>query len=103
MPKSADGLQSLRWWSEGRVDVIERYCRDDVAILRDLFEHARAEGHLLFRTTSGERVRLPLRLSLPELIERAQERRAARRHRLGRERLSAAARASRRRPSSSSK
>lgn len=69
--KSADGLQSLRWWSEGRVDLIERYCRDDVAILRDLFEHARAEGHLLFRTKGGERVRLPLRLSLPELIERA--------------------------------
>jgi len=70
-PKSADGLQSLRWWSEGRVDLIERYCRDDVAILRDLFEHARAEGHLIFRTKGGERVRLPLRLSLPELIERA--------------------------------
>ena len=71
VPKSADGLQSLRWWSEGRVEEIERYCRDDVAILRDLFEHARAHGHLLFRTKRGERVRLPLRLSLPELIERA--------------------------------
>jgi DEAD/DEAH box helicase domain-containing protein len=69
--KSGDGLQSLRWWSEGRIDQIEHYCRGDVAILRDLFEHARAHGHLLFRTKGGERVRLPLRLSLPELIERA--------------------------------
>ena len=69
--KSGDGLQSLRWWSEGRIEEIEHYCRADVAILRDLFEHARAHGHLLFRTKGGERVRLPLRLSLPELIERA--------------------------------
>ena len=38
--KSADGLQSLRWWQEGRVDEIETYCRADVALLRDLFEHA---------------------------------------------------------------
>jgi DEAD/DEAH box helicase domain-containing protein len=69
--KSADGLASLRWWREGRIEEIERYCRGDVAILRDLFEHALAHGHLLFRTRRGERVRLPLRLSLPELIERA--------------------------------
>ena len=73
VPKSADGLQSLRWWSEGRIAEIERYCRGDVAILRDLFEHARAHGHLLFRTKGGERVRLPLRLSLAELIERAKQ------------------------------
>jgi DEAD/DEAH box helicase domain-containing protein len=71
VPKAADGLQALRWWSEGRVEEIERYCRADVAILRDLFEHARTRGHLLFRTRRGERVRLPLRLSLAELIERA--------------------------------
>jgi DEAD/DEAH box helicase domain-containing protein len=69
--KGGDGLQALRWWREGRVEEIERYCRQDVAILRDLFEHARAHGFLLFRTRRGERVRLPLRLSLPELLERA--------------------------------
>jgi DEAD/DEAH box helicase domain-containing protein len=71
VPKTADGLQSLRWWQEGRIDEIERYCQADVALLRDLFEHARQQGHLLFRTRRGERVRLPLRLSLEELLERA--------------------------------
>ncbi len=71
VPKTADGLQSLRWWREGRIAEIERYCRGDVAILRDLFEHARTHGFLVFRTRSGERVRLPLRLSVPELLERA--------------------------------
>ena len=71
--KSGDGLQSLRWWREGRIDQIEAYCRDDVRLLRDLFEHACQNGQLIFRTKGGERVRLPLRLSPPELIERAKQ------------------------------
>ena len=77
--KSADGLQSLRWWKEGRLEEIERYCRRDVALLRDLVEHAERHGHLLFRTRSGERVRLPAHWSVPELVERAR----AERHQAG--------------------
>ena len=71
VPKSADGLQSLQWWKEGRIDEIERYCRQDVALLRDLFQHAERDGHLLFRTRSGERVRLPAAWDRRELVERA--------------------------------
>jgi DEAD/DEAH box helicase domain-containing protein len=72
--KSADGLTSLRWWREGRVDDVERYCREDVSILHRLFEHALQEGHLLFRTKGGERVRIPARWSLDELVEQARAR-----------------------------
>jgi DEAD/DEAH box helicase domain-containing protein len=70
-PKSADGLQALQWWKEGRLEEIERYCRKDVALVRDLFEHARCHGHLLFRTRRGERVRVPLRVAPRELVDRA--------------------------------
>lgn len=70
--KSADGLQSLRWWKEGRIDEIERYCQKDVELLRDLFWHACEQGHLLFRTKGGERVRIPTPWSLSQLMERAQ-------------------------------
>lgn len=69
--KSADGLQALQWWKEGRLDQIEEYCRRDVALLRDLFDHAREHGHLLFRSRRGGRVRVPLRFSVDELVERA--------------------------------
>ena len=72
--KSADGLQSLQWWKEGRIDEIEQYCRQDVALLRDLFDHACQEGHLIFKTKGGERVRAPLSLSVPELLERTRTR-----------------------------
>ena len=69
--KSADGLQALEWWKEGRIDEIEEYCRRDVALLRDLFHHAREHGHLLFRSRRGGKVRVPLRFSVDELVERA--------------------------------
>jgi DEAD/DEAH box helicase domain-containing protein len=67
--KSADGLQSLQWWKEGRVDEIEKYCRADVALMRNLLAHAEEHGHLCFRTRNGERVRLPAAWRIPDLIE----------------------------------
>jgi DEAD/DEAH box helicase domain-containing protein len=75
--KSSDGLQSLAWWRQGRIDEVEAYCRRDVALLRDLLHHAERHGHLCFRTRSGERVRLPAPWRIPELVERARARRTA--------------------------
>jgi len=69
--KSADGLQSLAWWKEGQVERVAAYCRDDVEILRRLLDHGVQHGHLRFRTRDGQRVRLPARWSLPELVESA--------------------------------
>ncbi len=69
--KSADGLQALEWWKQGRIDEIEEYCRRDVALLRNLFEHAREHGHLLIQSRRGGRVRVPLQFSVDELVERA--------------------------------
>ena len=46
--KSADGLQSLAWVKEGRIDLVEAYCRRDVEILRDLYLHGRREGCLVY-------------------------------------------------------
>ncbi|HSJ98198.1 MAG TPA: Zn-binding domain-containing protein, partial [Myxococcota bacterium] len=74
MAKGGDGLQSLQWWREGRIAEIEEYCRRDVALLRDLFDRALVQGHLLFRTRDGERVRIPTPWRLPDLLERARVR-----------------------------
>jgi DEAD/DEAH box helicase domain-containing protein len=77
-PKSADGLQSLAWFKQGRHEEIARYCRQDVAILRDLFDYARLHGHLLFRAKNGERVRLPMKLSIAEIVDRERKKDARR-------------------------
>ena len=60
--KSGDGLQSLRWYKEGRIDLIRHYCRQDVEITRDLFFHALEHGYLLFSNKKKVNVRLPLNL-----------------------------------------
>jgi DEAD/DEAH box helicase domain-containing protein len=57
--KSADGLQSLEWVRQGRLDLVEAYCRKDVEILRDLYLHGRREGHLFYRDRNRD-VRLKL-------------------------------------------
>jgi len=61
-PKSADGLQSLEWVRQGRLDLVEQYCRRDVEILRDLYLHGRREGFLLYRDRRRD-VRLKLRVA----------------------------------------
>ena len=42
--KSADGLQSLEWVRQGRLDLVEGYCRHDVEILRDLYLYRASHG-----------------------------------------------------------
>jgi DEAD/DEAH box helicase domain-containing protein len=69
--KSGDGLQSLAWWRAGEIARVADYCERDVEILRGLFEHALAHGHLRFRTRDGHRVRLPARWRVADLIEAA--------------------------------
>lgn len=38
--KSGHGLQAIEWWKEGRIDKIEKYCRDDVKVTKNLYEYA---------------------------------------------------------------
>jgi DEAD/DEAH box helicase domain-containing protein len=58
--KSADGLQSLEWVKQGRLDLVEQYCRKDVEILRDLYLHGRRVGHICYRDREGRKVKLPV-------------------------------------------
>jgi DEAD/DEAH box helicase domain-containing protein len=58
--KTADGLQALAWWAEGRVQKIIDYCTKDVAITRDLYLHGRDKGYLLFTNKARKLVRLPV-------------------------------------------
>lgn len=59
-PKSADGLQALQWWKQGRCEEIAAYCRKDVDLTRRLYLFGLAQGYLLFSNKAGQRVRLPV-------------------------------------------
>jgi len=58
--KSSDGLQSLQWWKEGRIDLIEEYCRKDVEVTRNVFQFGVANGYILYRDKEGRALRLPV-------------------------------------------
>ncbi|MGM0453160.1 MAG: DEAD/DEAH box helicase [Thermodesulfobacteriota bacterium] len=58
--KTADGLQALKWWKQGRIDDIVAYCKKDVAITNNIYLYGRRNGYLLFRNKAGHLVRLPV-------------------------------------------
>ena len=47
--KSADGLQAVRWWREGKIDEIKKYCEQDVKVTKKVFEYALEHGHVKFK------------------------------------------------------
>ncbi len=47
--KSADGLQAVRWWREGKVKEIMKYCEQDVKVTKKVFDFALKNGHVLFK------------------------------------------------------
>lgn len=61
--KSADGLQALEWFKEGRIDLIQKYCQKDVEITHKLFLYGLENEYLLFFNKAQKKVRLPLELS----------------------------------------
>jgi len=60
--KTADGMQALAWYKEGKLLEIADYCKEDVKLTRDLFLYAVETAYLLFRNKAGKSVRLPLPL-----------------------------------------
>ena len=56
--KSGDGLESLEWVKQGRLDLVEEYCRKDVEILRDLYLFGRRMGYVLLTGDDGKERRL---------------------------------------------
>ena len=58
--KSADGLAALEWWKQGEIQKIIDYCRQDVAVTRDLYLFGRDHGYLVFENKAKKAVRLPV-------------------------------------------
>ena len=51
--KSADGLQALKWYKEGKLDKIIAYCKVDVEVTRDVHLYALENGKLHYDSRSG--------------------------------------------------
>ncbi len=53
--KSGHGLQAVRWWHEGKIAEIKKYCEQDVKITKKVFDYALANGHVKFKDGSRKR------------------------------------------------
>jgi DEAD/DEAH box helicase domain-containing protein len=51
--KSADGLISLQWYKEGKINKIIQYCKQDVEITRDLYLYGEKNGFVKYQSRSG--------------------------------------------------
>ena len=47
--KSGDGMDAVRWWREGEIEKVKKYCLDDVRITKDLYEYALKNNKLFFK------------------------------------------------------
>ncbi len=53
--KTADGLQAIRWFREGRMEELIEYCKADVAITRQLFEFGKTRGYIEYFDKRGSK------------------------------------------------
>ena len=56
--KSANGLLALKWWKEGNIDKIVKYCIKDVEVTKDVYLFGKNNGFIYFSNKAGKRVRL---------------------------------------------
>ena len=56
--KSADGLISLQWFKEGKIDKIIHYCKQDVEITRNLYLYGEKHGYVNYQSRSGNPLQL---------------------------------------------
>jgi len=52
--KSADGLQAVKWWEEGKIQEIKDYCLQDVKVTKELYEFGKKNKQLYYPNLQGE-------------------------------------------------
>jgi DEAD/DEAH box helicase domain-containing protein len=51
--KSADGLQAVAWYKEGKIEEVMKYCEIDVAVTKQLWEFGKEHGCVYFQDRDG--------------------------------------------------
>jgi DEAD/DEAH box helicase domain-containing protein len=59
--KSADGLQAVRWFREGKLDKVIAYCRRDVEVTWRIYEYGRHNGYVKYRDKRWREHMVPVR------------------------------------------
>lgn len=68
--KSGSGLDAIRYYREGNMKALAKYCLDDVRITKDVYEYGVKHGYILY-TSSGDSFRMPTTWSTePTIFQR---------------------------------
>lgn len=54
--KSGHGLEAVQWWREGKRDLVEKYCLDDVRITKEIYDYARKNKELKYKDFGDEKI-----------------------------------------------
>jgi len=58
--KTAEGLQAIRWWKEGKLAEIAEYCCYDVKITKLVHEYGAAQKQLHYLNRFGKKLTVPV-------------------------------------------
>lgn len=69
--KSADGLQAMQWFKEGKMDLIKSYCEQDVKVTKDIYEFGKQNKMVYYPTITGDILPLPVNFDMPKIKQGA--------------------------------
>jgi hypothetical protein len=52
--KTAEGLQAIRWWQQGKILEIAEYCCYDVKVTKCVHEYGIQHGHVKYKDNQGQ-------------------------------------------------
>lgn len=61
--KSADGLAAIKWYEEGKIDEIKKYCEQDVKVTKEVYEFGQKNKMLYTASLTGELMPIPVDFS----------------------------------------
>jgi DEAD/DEAH box helicase domain-containing protein len=59
--KSADGLQAVRWFREGKLEQVIDYCRRDVEVTWRVYQFGQRNGYIQYRDRRRGMRKVPVR------------------------------------------
>ena len=66
--KSAEGLQAIRWWKEGKIDEIKKYCEQDVRVTKEVYEFGKKNKQLFYKSLTGEILPFRVNFEMPATV-----------------------------------
>ena len=66
--KSADGLQAMEWFKEGKLDLIKQYCEQDVKVTKEIYDFGRKNKMLYYPTLTGEILPIAVNFDMPAVV-----------------------------------